>query len=132
MGCGKTERMKDVVNSTWVEDALVVTYRSSLSKQLQERFGHNTTCYLDISGPLEKTDSLGETVICCINSIRRIPPSRSFDIVILDEATFIEQHPVSGNLDVGRYNDEVGNHSHVVSVLRPFALLLSICKFNML
>lgn len=105
-----------------------MTYRRSLSRQLQERFGHNTKCYLDISGPLEKTVSYGETVICCINSITRIPPSRTFDIVILDEATFIEQQLVSGTLHVGRYNDEVGNHSHVVSVVRHLALLLSRCK----
>lgn len=77
---------------------LVLTHRRALGQDQATRFG--CSFYADFSGAVEMNSSTGETtqvdhLVCCINSLPRLPTYATYTYVIIDEVGLVQQHLVS-------------------------------------
>lgn len=112
MGSGKTFIADDYVRNQPDQSILVITFRISLARYLATRFGMK--CYLETDAFDDDND---RRIVVCLDSIWKIQRS-AYDLVILDEATFIRHHFVSGTIK-----------EKISCVIRKFTMLLqSACR----
>ena len=96
MGTGKTELVTSYLeNLSPYTRILAISFRQSLAKYLARRW--NLACYLEPgfwSDPLKMS-----RCTVCLDSIYKLPPYEPYDLVILDEGTFIQYHFTSGTIE---------------------------------
>lgn len=92
MGSGKTFVAEQYIARHKEASVLIVTFRISLARYLANRFSVN--CYLEPDTFATEKES---RLVVCLDSIWKIQ-RQQYDIIVLDEATFIRHHFVSGTI----------------------------------
>lgn len=115
MGSGKTELAQNFIKELGAHSSILsITFRRSLARNLSVRWG--LTCYLDMEYITELDGKLNRFIVC-LDSIYKVP-DRTYDCIIIDEATFVRHHFTSSTL--------MGN-PNVVECISRFKSLLRRC-----
>ncbi|CEP12324.1 hypothetical protein [Parasitella parasitica] len=97
MGTGKTFLAKNYIA---ILDASVtvlsITFRVSLAKYLSNEFG--MACYLEEGVWLDENTQRRERLVVCLDSILKLKEDEAYDVIIIDEATFVQYHLVAGTI----------------------------------
>lgn len=93
MGAGKTEVAGRFINSNPRLRIISITFRISLAEYLAERWQLN--CYRSTS--FYGTNQEDRCVVC-LDSIFKLKSRRPYDVVLIDEATFVQYHFLCGTI----------------------------------
>ena len=95
MGCGKTTCLRTFVRAIRMEkpdvSILSISFRQGLSWFLASTYDLN--CYLEPGWAMTK--SMQKRCVVCINSLAKLEPTLTWDLVILDEGAFTQFQLVS-------------------------------------
>jgi Origin of replication binding protein len=94
MGSGKTHVAHAYLNKNKQLSVLAITFRISLAKYMAQRL--NLNCYLEKG--IYDHDEKSSRMVICLDSIYKLG-TKDYDILLLDEATFIRYHFVSGTIN---------------------------------
>ena len=92
MGAGKTEVAGEYIRSRPSSSILSITFRTALAVYLSNRWGLNSYTDEHFWGDEDKE----RRSVVCLDSIWRLNKVDAYEYVIIDEATFVQYHFLSG------------------------------------
>lgn len=98
MGTGKNHLAKQYINMLDPATTVVlsITFRISLAKYLTSEFGF--TSYTEDSVRTDQDSMRRERIVVCLDSIVKLKKDEEYQVVIIDEATFVQYHLVAGTI----------------------------------